>query len=148
MRYCLNYSGTRFLSTESWNYPISWWTPVLNPSTAPDFSVSVFHSCNYFSSPCSDSYWYGWIIFTYPLEKGFLSSFQTMPSVKYKLKALLFRVLIYGALRKFIWHDSLSSPGPITVSIITNKNQPVNVLVCVIPSSPNMLEMKKLIRGL
>ena len=25
MRYCLNYSGTRFLSTENWNYSISWW---------------------------------------------------------------------------------------------------------------------------
>ena len=27
MRYCLNYSGTRFLSTENWNYSISWWIP-------------------------------------------------------------------------------------------------------------------------
>ena len=25
MRYCLNYSGIRFLSTENWNYSISWW---------------------------------------------------------------------------------------------------------------------------
>ena len=25
MRYCLNYSGTRFLSTKNWNYSISWW---------------------------------------------------------------------------------------------------------------------------
>ena len=25
-RYCSNYSGTRFLSTENWNFPISWWT--------------------------------------------------------------------------------------------------------------------------
>ena len=25
MLYCLNNSGTRFLSTESWNYSISWW---------------------------------------------------------------------------------------------------------------------------
>ena len=28
---------------------------VLNPATAPDFSDSVFHSCNYFSSPYSGS---------------------------------------------------------------------------------------------
>ena len=27
MQYCSNYSGTRFLSTESWNYSISWWIP-------------------------------------------------------------------------------------------------------------------------
>lgn len=37
--------------------------------------------------------------------------------VKYKLKALCLRVLIYKALQKFIWHDRLSSSGPITVSI-------------------------------
>ena len=58
----------------------------------------------------------GWILFTYSLETVFLSSFQTVLSVKHKLKALLFRVLIYGALREFIWHDGLSNPGPIAVS--------------------------------
>ena len=91
----------------------------------------------------------------YSIRKDFLSSFQTVLSVKNKIKALLFRVLIYEGLREFIWHDSLSSPGPIAVS---KKNQPINELVYVIRMrarrlflffnsfSPNMLEMKKLIR--
>ena len=57
-------------------------------------------------------------------------SFRTVLLVKYKLKALLFRVLIYGELREFIWHDSLSSTGPITVSV--KKIQPSNELVCII----------------
>ena len=91
----------------------------------------------------------------YSIRNDFLSSFQTVLSVKHKIKALLFRVLIYEGLREFIWHDSLSSPGPIAVS---KKNQPINELVYVIRMrahrlllffnsfSPNMLEMKKLIR--
>ena len=91
----------------------------------------------------------------YSIRNDFLSSFQTVLSVKDKIKALLFRVLIYEGLREFIWHDSLSSPGPIAVS---KKNQPINELVYVIRMrahrlflffnsfSPNMLEMKKLIR--
>ena len=85
----------------------------------------------------------------------FLCHIVTVLSVKHKIKALLFRVLIYEGLREFIWHDSLSSPGPIAVS---KKNQPINQLVYVIRMrarrlflffnsfSPNMLEMKKLIR--
>ena len=74
----------------------------LNPSTAADFSVSVFHSCTitFLAPPATVSD--GWILFTYSLETVFLSSFQTVLSVKHKLKALLFRVLIYGALREFI----------------------------------------------
>ena len=74
----------------------------LNPSTAAGFSVSVFHSCTitFLALPATVSD--GWILFTYPLETVFLSSFQTVLSVKHKLKALLFRVLIYGALREFI----------------------------------------------
>ena len=47
-----------------------------------------------------------------------------------KAKSAFFLVLIYGALREFIWHDRLSSVGPITVSI--KKIQPSNALVCVL----------------
>ena len=58
------------------------------------------------------------------IRKGFLSSFQRVLSVKYKLKAVLFSSFdLWGVARV----------GPITVSIIIiKKNQPVNVLVCVI----------------
>ena len=58
-------------------------------------------------------------------------------------------VLIYGALREFIWHDSPSSPGPITVSK-KKINQSKGLFVsfagaltsCFCFSfSPNMLEM-------
>ena len=45
-------------------------------------------------------------------------------------------VLIYGALREFIWHDSPSSPGPITVQ---KKNQPIKGLVCVIRGRAHLL---------
>ena len=45
---------------------------------------------------------HGWILLTYPLETFYLSSFRTVLLVKYKLKALLLRVLIRGALREFI----------------------------------------------
>ena len=45
---------------------------------------------------------HGWILLTYPLEKFYLSSFRTVLLVKYKLKALLLRVLIRRALREFI----------------------------------------------
>ena len=45
---------------------------------------------------------HGWILLTYPLETFYLSSFRTVLLVKYKLEALLLRVLIRGALRKFI----------------------------------------------
>ena len=45
---------------------------------------------------------HGWILLTYPLETLYLSSFRTVLLVKYKLKALLLRVLIRGALREFI----------------------------------------------
>ena len=45
---------------------------------------------------------HGWILLTYPLETFYLSSFRTVILVKYKLEALLLRVLIRGALREFI----------------------------------------------
>ena len=45
---------------------------------------------------------HGWILLTYPLETFYLSSFRTVLLVKYKLKPLLLRVLIRGALREFI----------------------------------------------
>ena len=45
---------------------------------------------------------HGWIFLTYPLETFYLSSFRTVLLVKYKLEALLLRVLIRGALREFI----------------------------------------------
>ena len=45
---------------------------------------------------------HGWILLTYPLETFYLSSFRTVLLVKYKLEALLLRVLIRGALREFI----------------------------------------------
>ena len=63
---------------------------VLNPTSAPDFSVSVFHSCNYFSNPYSSSLVI-WLDSLYlSIRRGFLSSFQKVLSVKYKLKAPLF----------------------------------------------------------
>ena len=45
---------------------------------------------------------HGWILLTYPLETFYLSSFRTVLLVKYKLEALLLRVLIRGALLEFI----------------------------------------------
>ena len=45
---------------------------------------------------------HGWILLTYPLETFYLSSFRTVLLVKYKLEALLLRVLIRGALQEFI----------------------------------------------
>jgi len=45
---------------------------------------------------------HGWILLTYPLETFYLSSFRTVLLVNYKLKVLLFRALIRGALREFI----------------------------------------------
>ena len=45
---------------------------------------------------------HGWILLTYPLETFYLSSFRTVLLVKYKLEALLLRVLIRGAVREFI----------------------------------------------
>ena len=49
------------------------------------------------------------------------------------IKALPFPVLIKGALQEFIWHYSLSSPGPITVSL--KIVQPINLIVYVIRST-------------
>ena len=45
---------------------------------------------------------------------------------KYRLENESAAFSFYGALREFIWHDSLSSPSPSTVS---KKIQPINELV-------------------
>ena len=85
------------------------------PTNVKRKSFSVSHSCNYFSSPPLQRQLVIWLDSLYlSIRNCFLSSFQIVLSVKYKLKGLLFRVLIYGALREFIWHDSLSSPCPFT----------------------------------
>ena len=102
-------------------------------------SFSVFHSCNYFSSPPLQRQLVIWLDSLYlSIRNCFLSSFQIVLSVKYKLKGLLFRVLIYGALREFIWHDSLSHPCPFT-GFNDKKNQPIDVLVCVIRKRAHLL---------
>ena len=62
-----------------------------------------------------------WLDYLYLfIRNGFLSSFQTALSVKYKGKRC-FLVLIYGALREFIWRDSQSCTGVLSRAKISWK---------------------------
>ena len=103
-------------------------------------SFSVFHSCNYFSSPPLRRQLVIWLDSLYlSIRNCFLSSFQIVQSVKYKLKGLLFRVLIYGALREFIWHDIACQALVHSPVSMIKKNQPIDVLVCVIRKRAHLL---------
>ena len=95
------------------------WLPQLSPSAAlnPGFSNKPtyvkltsfncsmflsscqFHSCNYFSSPCSGSWWYCWILSTYTLETVFWVVFKKALSVKHKLKVMRSSFYLWGVAR-------------------------------------------------
>ena len=100
------------------------WLPQLPPSAAlnPGFSNKPsyvkltsfncsmflsscqFHSCNYFSSPCSGSWWYCWILSTYTLETVFWVVFKKALSVKHKLKVMRSSFYLWGVARvHFTW---------------------------------------------
>ena len=66
----------------------------LNPSTAPNFSHSVFHGCNFFFSPQKDNW--NDLNFSPRLYKRFLTVFSSSAVVKLFLQEPSFRVFDRG----------------------------------------------------
>ena len=108
---------------------------VLNPTSAPDFSVSVFHSCNYFSSPQWQLViWLDSLCLS--IRKGFLSSFQKVLSVKYKLKALLFSSFdLWGVAKVYLTRQPVKPWSNHSF----NYNKKKSTSVCVIRTRAHLL---------
>ena len=66
MQYCSNqfYSGTRFLSTESRNYSISWWIPskIIASFTWPFLLVTLFSKIINHGHVYNDLYTFCWLV--------------------------------------------------------------------------------------